>query len=147
MIEAVPQQTPSIAEGAPPAPPAAVTGAPAPAAGLRALIRGFRPSTTLFWGVHVAAVVGAIAYFSWTGVLLAIGSYFVRMFVVTAGYHRYFSHRAFKTSRVFQFLLALGAQSARRRRACCGGPRHHRRHHKHSDEPEDIHSARRSGFW
>ena len=42
--------------------------------------------------------------------LLAIGSYFVRMVVVTAAYHRYFSHRAFKTSRAFQFLLALGAQ-------------------------------------
>ena len=40
------------------------------------------------------------------------GAYFVRMFVVTAAYHRYFSHRAFKTSRWFQFVLALGAQSA-----------------------------------
>jgi len=150
VIEAVPQQTPSIAEGAPPAPSDAVTSAPArasvPSSGLLALVRGFRPSTTLFWGVHVAAVIGAIATFSWTGVLLAIGSYFVRMVLVTAAYHRYFSHRAFKTSRAFQFLLALGAQSSAQKGVLWWAG-HHRHHHKHSDGPQDIHSVRRSGFW
>ena len=101
----------------------------------------FRTST----GVHAAAVIFAIAYFSWWGVLLAIGSYFVRMVIVTAAYHRYFSHRAFKTSRVFQFLLALGAQSSAQKGVLWWAG-HHRHHHKHSDAAEDIHSARRSGF-
>jgi stearoyl-CoA desaturase (delta-9 desaturase) len=100
----------------------------------------------MFWGIHVVAVVGAIALFSWKGVLLAIASYFVRMVVVTAAYHRYFSHRAFKTSRAFQFLLALGAQSSAQKGVLWWAG-HHRHHHKYSDEPEDIHSVRRSGLW
>jgi stearoyl-CoA desaturase (delta-9 desaturase) len=119
---------------------------PEPARGWRAWLRGFRPSTALFWGVHAAAVVGAIAYFSWLGVLLAIGSYFVRMVIVTAAYHRYFSHRAFKTSRAFQFLLALGAQSSAQKGVLWWAA-HHRFHHKNSDTADDIHSARHSGFW
>src|SRR5688572_25299354 len=74
--------------------------------------RGYlRTTSVLFWAVHLAAVIGVVyCGWSWSGLVLAIGAYFVRMVVVTAGYHRYFAHRAFKTSRVFQLLLALGAQ-------------------------------------
>ena len=77
---------------------------------------------------------------------LALASYYVRMFVVTAAYHRYFSHRAFKTSRWFQFLLAVGAQSAAQNGVVWWAG-HHRWHHKHSDKPEDVHSAKLRGFW
>ena len=99
-----------------------------------------------FWGVHVVAVVGAIAVgWSWQAALWLAGGYFVRMFAITAGYHRYFSHRSFKTGRVFQFLLALVGLTAAQQ-----GPlwwaAHHRNHHKHSDDPEDVHSPRQGGF-
>ncbi len=99
-----------------------------------------------FWGVHVAALIGAIAVgWSWTAMWWLVGTYAVRMFAITAGFHRYFSHRAFKTSRAFQFILALlGMTTAQQ------GPlwwaAHHRRHHKYSDMPEDIHSPRQRGF-
>src|SRR3954447_15273757 len=93
----------TISAGTPPA--TARTSAP--------LTGYFRVTSLAFWGVHVAAVVGIIVGgWSWSGAALALGAYFVRMIVVTATYHRYFSHRAYKTSRAFQFLLALGAQSA-----------------------------------
>jgi stearoyl-CoA desaturase (delta-9 desaturase) len=105
-----------------------------------------RPTTILFGAVHLAALIGAIAYWSWGGVALALISYFVRMVVVTAAYHRYFAHRAFKTSRLFQFLLALGAQSAGQRGVIWWAS-HHRWHHKHSDTPRDVHSAKLRGFW
>jgi stearoyl-CoA desaturase (delta-9 desaturase) len=100
-----------------------------------------------FWGIHLAAVL-AVVYvgFSWSGLALAIGSYFVRMVVVTAAYHRYFSHRAFKTSRFFQLLLALGAQSSAQKGALWWAG-HHRWHHKHSDTELDIHSVRWKGLW
>ena len=78
--------------------------------------------------------------------MIALVSYAIRMLVVTLAYHRYFSHRAFKTSRVFQFILALGAQSAGQKGVIWWAS-HHRWHHKHSDEPQDVHSARRRGFW
>ena len=87
----------------------------------------------------------------WTGVTWwAAGAcallYIVRMFGITAGYHRYFSHASFKTSRPFQFCLAfLGASAAQK------GPlwwaSHHRHHHAHSDNPEDVHSPVQRGFW
>ena len=66
--------------------------------------------------------------------------------MVTAGYHRYFAHRAFKTSRVFQFLLAVGAQSAAQKGVLWWAS-HHRWHHKYSDTEKDIHSPGRRGFW
>lgn len=96
--------------------------------------------------VHLAAVAGAIWFWSWGGVALSLGSYFVRMVVVTAGYHRYFSHRSFKTSRTFQLLLAVGAQTAGERGVIWWAS-HHRWHHKHSDTPRDVHSPGLRGFW
>lgn len=100
-----------------------------------------------FWGVHVAAVVGAI-YVGWSWAALAwlLGSYLVRMFAITGGYHRYFSHRTYKTGRVFQFILALLAMSSAQQGVLWWAA-HHRNHHKYSDEPEDIHSPRQRGFW
>jgi stearoyl-CoA desaturase (delta-9 desaturase) len=100
-----------------------------------------------YWGVHVLAIVGiAILGFSWLGLGLALLFYVPRMFFVTAAYHRYFSHRSYKTSRWFQFVLALGATSTAQK-----GPlwwaAHHRIHHKLSDAPGDLHSVMQSGFW
>ncbi|MEO8845177.1 MAG: acyl-CoA desaturase [Kofleriaceae bacterium] len=100
-----------------------------------------------FWGVHLLAIVGiAILGLSWTGVALCAALYLPRMWFVTGAYHRYFSHRAYKTSRWFQFLLALGAASTAQK-----GPlwwaAHHRVHHKLSDQPGDLHSVIQSGFW
>src|SRR5688500_14634893 len=75
-----------------------------------------RPSPLVkypFIAVHGVAVVGAIAVgWSWAALLWLVGTYLVRMFAITGGYHRYFAHRTFKTSRVFQFVLALLAMSS-----------------------------------
>lgn len=72
--------------------------------------------------------------------------YVLRMFAVTGIYHRYFSHKTYKTSRLGQFLLALWGATAVQR-----GPLwwayHHRHHHRHSDEEEDAHSPHIHGFW
>ena len=83
-------------------------------------LRLLRGTTVLFVAVHAVALFGAIWFWSWHGLALAIGVYFVRMFVVTAAYHRYFSHRAFKTSRWFQFVLALARERRPARRALVG---------------------------
>ena len=100
-----------------------------------------------FYAVHVAAVVGvALVGFSWKGVALALALYYVRMFGVTGGYHRYFSHRTYRTSRAFQFFLALLAQSSIQKGALWWAA-HHRDHHKYSDTPKDPHSYRDYGFW
>jgi stearoyl-CoA desaturase (delta-9 desaturase) len=106
-----------------------------------------RATMILFALVHFVALAGVlIGGWSWSGFALAMGVYYVRMVVVTAGYHRYFSHRAFCTSRVFQFLLAVGAQSAAQNGVLWWAS-HHRWHHRYSDTPRDIHSAKLRGFW
>jgi stearoyl-CoA desaturase (Delta-9 desaturase) len=107
----------------------------------------FRRGAAPFWGIHLIALAG-VGYcgLSWSGLALALGAYFVRMVVVTAGYHRYFSHRSFKTSRVFQFLLAFAAQSTAQKGVLWWAS-HHRWHHRHSDTPQDVHSVQQRGFW
>jgi stearoyl-CoA desaturase (Delta-9 desaturase) len=97
----------------------------------------------------VAIHLGCLAVW-WTGVsatalIVAAALYALRMFAITAFYHRYFSHNAFRTGRVAQFVFALlGASAAQR------GPlwwaSHHRHHHVHADEHEDSHSALRHGL-
>jgi stearoyl-CoA desaturase (delta-9 desaturase) len=100
-----------------------------------------------FFGIHLIAVAGVVWLgWSWSGLALAVALYYVRMFGVTAGYHRYFSHRAFRTSRWFQFVLAVLAQTSVQKGALWWAS-HHRVHHKLSDLPGDVHSVKLNGFW
>lgn len=87
----------------------------------------------------------------WTGVhlrdvLVCLGLYVVRMWALTAGYHRYFSHRSFKTSRGFQFVLALIGTTCTQKGVLWWAA-HHRHHHRESDTELDVHSPTRRGFW
>lgn len=78
--------------------------------------------------------------------LWALGSYYVRMVGVTLGYHRYFAHRTFKTSRPMQFFIAFWAMSSMQKGVNWWAS-HHRWHHKYSDTELDVHSPSRRGFW
>jgi stearoyl-CoA desaturase (delta-9 desaturase) len=100
-----------------------------------------------FLVVHlVAAATVALGPRSWPLLGLALASYALRMFGITAGYHRYLSHRAFRTGRAFQFLLAaLGATATQKGPLWWAG--HHRDHHRFSDQPRDVHSPVQRGFW
>jgi stearoyl-CoA desaturase (delta-9 desaturase) len=99
-----------------------------------------------FIATHLFVGLAFVTGFKWEWALLALASYYVRMFAITAGYHRYFSHRAFKTNRVFQFVLAFVAQTSTQKGALWWAA-NHRHHHRHSDQPEDLHSPVRRGFW
>ena len=79
-------------------------------------------------------------------VLVLALSYGIRMFGVTAGYHRYFSHRTYKLGRVPQFLLAFLAQTSAQKGVLWWAS-HHRDHHRFSDSEQDPHSPRQHGFW
>ncbi len=115
---------------------------PAPAAAGRGIDW---PRVVPFIALHVACL-GVF----WTGtstvaVAVAVALFALRMFAITAFYHRYFSHRAFRTSRAAQFVFALlGAMAVQR------GPlwwaAHHRHHHAHADDPSDAHSPHTHGF-
>jgi stearoyl-CoA desaturase (delta-9 desaturase) len=112
--------------------------------------RPYRPlehlSNVLFVGMHLAVLLVFVVPSSWPLRAFALCSYCVRMWAVTAGYHRYFAHRSYKTGRVFQFFLAvLGATAMQ------NGPiwwaSVHRRHHQYADGPRDPHSPTPRGFW
>ena len=102
-------------------------------------------SRSIYWGIHGVAlgvfVTGAPA----SAVALCAATYLVRVFAITGAYHRYFSHKGYKTSRAFQFVLAFIGASATQK-----GPlwwaATHRRHHRYSDQPGDPHSPK-EGFW
>lgn len=104
------------------------------------------PDTIAFVAVHLATLGAIWTGVQWQWVAVAVALYIIRMWGVTAGYHRYFSHRSYKTSRVFQFILAWVAQSSAQRGALWWAAIH-RHHHLHSDTPEDIHSPEHMGFW
>ena len=100
-----------------------------------------------FAAVHAIAFIAPFfTPVSWSLVALCIGSYYLRMFGVTAGFHRYFSHRTYKLNRFWQFWMAFLAQSSAQKGALWWAA-HHRHHHKHSDDPDDLHSPKQDGFW
>ncbi|HEX5693911.1 MAG TPA: fatty acid desaturase, partial [Arenimonas sp.] len=119
------------------------TGAAAPAAGDPDRIDWLR--VLPFLALHAACLGVFWVGFSWFALWTAVALYAVRMFAITGFYHRYFSHKAFRTSRPVQFAFAvLGAASVQR------GPlwwaAHHRHHHRHADTEHDIHSPRHGFF-
>jgi stearoyl-CoA desaturase (Delta-9 desaturase) len=96
----------------------------------------------LFHAVPLLAIVTGI---TWKAVAIFGALYALRMFAITAGYHRYFAHRSYRASRPVQFFLAfLGTTAAQK------GPlwwaAHHRAHHRFSDTERDVHSPQK-GFW
>jgi stearoyl-CoA desaturase (delta-9 desaturase) len=99
-----------------------------------------------FVAVHLMCLGVIWVGWSWVAVSVAAALYLIRMFAITGFYHRYFSHRTFKTSRWFQFIFAVVGSSAVQK-----GPlwwaAHHRHHHGHSDTEEDVHSPIRKGFF
>lgn len=102
-------------------------------------------SGVLIW-FHVQAVAAFFA-FTWTNVLIASMFYWMAVGLgISMGYHRLHTHRGFKTFKLFEYFLAICGTLTLE-----GGPifwvATHRLHHQHSDQPEDPHTPRVSGFW
>ncbi len=101
--------------------------------------------TLIYVGIQLACVLVFFTGVTPTALALFAGTFALRMFAITGVYHRYFSHRTYRTSRVMQFVLAfIGTMAVQK------GPLWwasiHRLHHRDSDGPDDPHSPRR-GFW
>jgi len=103
-------------------------------------------SSIPFFAVHLLCFLALYTGATWVDVAVCIGLYYFRMGALTMGFHRYFSHRSFKTGRVFQFLLAFcGTLTVQK--GVLWWAAHHRHHHRESDQPADIHSPAQRGFW
>jgi stearoyl-CoA desaturase (delta-9 desaturase) len=98
-----------------------------------------------FAGLHVACLAALVVGVDAQALTVLAVTYAVRCFGVAAGFHRYFSHRAFRTGRGFQLTLALAGTLAMQ-----GGvlwwASTHRRHHAVADTPADVHSPHHHGF-
>jgi stearoyl-CoA desaturase (delta-9 desaturase) len=104
------------------------------------------PSTLPFIVLHLGCFAAFWTGITWQAVAIGVTLYWLRMFAITAGYHRYFSHRAYSTSRLFQFVLAFLAQSTTQKSVLWWAAKH-RHHHLHSDTAHDVHSPRHKGFF
>lgn len=102
------------------------------------------PSGLPFILLHLGVAFVFWTGFSWTALAALVITYSLRILAITAGFYRYFSHRTFRTSRPFQFVLAwLGTSAAQK------GPlwwtAHH---HKHADTDKNVLSpVQRSFGW
>ena len=103
------------------------------------------PSAIPFVLVHLACFAAIWTGVTWRALLLCVALYWLRIFAIGAGYHRYFSHRAYATSRAFQLLLAGLAQTTTQKSVLWWAIQH-RHHHLHSDTAHDLHSPRHKGF-
>jgi len=99
-----------------------------------------------FIAIHTSVLLVLTVPFTWQMIAWCAGSYFLRMFGVTGGYHRYFSHRSYKLNRFWQFWMAFLAQTSCQKGALWWAA-HHRDHHLYSDRKEDLHSPVHEGFW
>src|SRR5215469_9536955 len=97
------------------------------------------PSSLGFVLIHVGCFAAFWTGLTWRAAILAAALYFIRIFAIGAGYHRYFAHRAYRTTRFFQLCLAFVAQTSAQRGALWWAAKH-RLHHRHSDTEADIHS-------
>ena len=121
--------------------PAEATADGAQAPGRPFVIRNL-PFLIVHLGVFAAFWTGV----SWPAIVVCLGLYWMRVFFVTGFYHRYFSHRTYQTSRLFQFVMAfLGTTALQKGPLWWSG--HHRYHHRHSDDEFDVHSPKNRGFW
>ena len=100
----------------------------------------------LFVGVHLMALLTVYYGVSWIALAVCLLLYVVRMFAITAGYHRYFSHRSYKTSRFFHTVLAVLGASAGQNGALWWVS-HHRHHHQYADTEQDIHPPSKGLWW
>ena len=103
------------------------------------------PSALPFLSVHLACFAAIWSGVTWQAVALCAALYWLRIFAIGAGYHRYFSHRAYSTSRAFQFVLAFLSQTSAQKSVLWWAAKH-RHHHLHSDTLQDVHSPRHHGF-
>ena len=96
--------------------------------------------------IHILAIGIFFVHFRWSYLMVCLALAAVRMFFVTAGYHRYFAHRSYKTSRMFQFLMAFLAMTSSQKGVLWWAG-HHRHHHRHADHELDQHSPTLCGFF
>ncbi|HEV2274527.1 MAG TPA: hypothetical protein VGR96_10195, partial [Acidobacteriaceae bacterium] len=105
--------------------------------------RGGKPyrhgAVGLFAALHLGCLGAFFVPFHSGYAVWALALYFIRMFAVTAGYHRYFSHRSFKLNRGLQFVLAFMAETSGQKGVLWWAA-HHRIHHQTSDSAADVHS-------
>ncbi|WP_199748862.1 acyl-CoA desaturase [Amycolatopsis sp. WAC 01376] len=103
----------------------------------------------LFAVVPLLALAASVPFawgwgLGWVDLGLAAGFYFLTGLGVTIGFHRYFTHGAFKANRGLRIALAVAGSMAMQG-PVIGWVADHRRHHAFADREGDPHSPWRFG--
>jgi len=99
----------------------------------------------------IVAVVGTTLYtifsgFSWADLILFVVLYSLTGLSITAGYHRYYSHRSYQSNRLVQlFYLLFGASAFQN--SVLHWASDHRIHHQHVDTDSDPYNIKKGFFW
>ncbi|MGB6163320.1 MAG: acyl-CoA desaturase [Pseudonocardiaceae bacterium] len=132
---------------------------------MNSILNGRRPEgeqllVLLFVALPTLALIVAVPFawgwgLTWTDIGLALSFYFFCGLGVTTGFHRYFTHRAFKANRALRVALAVAGSMAFQG-SIITWVADHRRHHAFTDKEGDPHSpwlfgtsavAVARGFW
>ncbi|MFS8084462.1 MAG: acyl-CoA desaturase [Acidobacteriota bacterium] len=105
-----------------------------------------RSICTQFLFMHLACLLAIWTGVSTVAIVTCVALYAVRMFAITAGFHRLFAHRTYQTSRTFQFLMGFIGTTAYQKGVLWWSS-HHRRHHLNADTDEDLHSPLTHPVW
>lgn len=95
---------------------------------------------------HLALIPAFMYGEWWMFVASVVWWYVIAIVAISGGYHRFYSHRAFKAGPVYEHLVNFLVLFSG------GGPAlnwaaTHIQHHVYSDEPGDPHSPKQKGFW
>jgi len=151
--------------GRPPSPMSTIPAAGVAALGPQPILAGQRTRAEqllvkVFVVVPLLALIAAVPLawgwaLGWADIGLALGFYVLSGLGVSVGFHRYFTHGAFKTSRPLRIALAV-AGSLTFQGPVIDWVADHRRHHAFADTDGDPHSpwlfgttpvAVAKGFW
>jgi stearoyl-CoA desaturase (Delta-9 desaturase) len=132
---------------------------------INSILNGRRPEgeqllVLLFVALPTLALIVAVPFawgwgLTWTDIGLALSFYFFCGLGVTTGFHRCFTHRAFKANRALRVALAVAGSMAFQG-SIITWVADHRRHHAFTDKEGDPHSpwlfgtsavAVARGFW
>jgi stearoyl-CoA desaturase (delta-9 desaturase) len=118
-------------------------------AGTRPILHGRRLGSeqflvTLFIAVPTLALIAAVPFawgwgLTWIDIVLTGFFYLLGGLGVTAGFHRYFTHRSFKANRALRIALAVAGSMAFQG-SIITWVADHRRHHIFTDKEGDPHS-------
>ena len=109
------------------------------------------PSIYFLGAITVIALIGCPLYLyfygiSWSGFLIFMGMCYATLISITAGYHRFYSHKSYQAVWLYHFLM-LGFGAASLQQSALKWASLHRSHHQYVDTERDPYNIKKGFFY